>query len=106
MTGRGGVPLLGARGWMSLTDRHLFLHLQVGSPKDRQNATYLQSGVYRWRVSGSALTTTALAAHKGNTSLLAFDEPGRTKRRSFSLGGGGLQVFQSSGERMEFVRVE
>jgi hypothetical protein len=93
------------RGYLAITQRHLFLCLAAPGP-DR-DTPLLRAGVRTWKaVDGGTEASIQLGWYNDKDGKLHLETPGTEERRRVEFIQGGLRVLQDDHNWLEFERVE
>jgi hypothetical protein len=96
-----------SRGWLAITQRHLFLCLSA--PGTDPDAPLLRAGVRTWQPeqeAGSVRTTVQLGWFTDKDGTVHLERTGTAERRRIDLIRGGVRVAQDDHNFLEFERVE
>ena len=103
--GGGGGYGGGSRGYLAITQRHLFLCLAAAGP-DR-DIPLVRAGVRTWKVKDDLVgATIQLGWFNDKDGHIVVEPPGTEERRQIQLIQGGLRVTQDDHNWLEFERVE
>lgn len=95
----------GSRGYLAITQRHLFLCLAAAGP-DR-DIPLVRAGVRTWKVKDDLVgATIQLGWFNDKDGHIVVEPPGTEERRQIQLIQGGLRVTQDDHNWLEFERVE
>lgn len=93
------------RGYLAITQRHLFLCLAAPGPNP--DLPLVRTGVRTWQPDGEQVTATiALGWFTDKDGALHAEQPGTLERRRIEPIQGGVRVLQDARNWLEFERIE
>jgi hypothetical protein len=94
-----------SRGYVAITNRHMFLCLAGPGPDPEQ--PLLRSGVRTWKPEDDFVRCELkLGYYTDSRGDIHVERPGVVEVRRVELAGGRLRIFQDSSSYLEFERIE
>lgn len=101
----GKTDILPSRGYLAITQRHLFLCLAAPGPEP--DAPLVRAGVRSWKPLQDLVDATILMGwYNDKDGGLHIEKPGSEERRRIELMQGGVRVVQDERNWLEFERIE
>jgi hypothetical protein len=103
----GKKALLPSRGWLAITQRHLFLC--VSAPGTDPELPLLRTSVRTWQpdvAEGAMRTTVQLGWFTDKDGKVHLERSGTDERRRIEVIRGGVRIAQDERNFLEFERVE
>lgn len=101
----GKTDILPSRGYLAITQRHLFLCLAAPGPEP--DAPLVRAGVRSWKPLQDLVDATILMGwYNDKDGGLHIEKPGSDERRRIELMQGGVRVVQDERNWLEFERIE
>ncbi|MBL9079225.1 MAG: hypothetical protein JNL08_17115 [Planctomycetes bacterium] len=94
-----------SKGWLVITQRHLFVCLAAPGPDP--DLPLLRTGVRTWTADSDQLqTTVAMGWYTDADGNVQIEAPGRVETRRLEIVRGGVRLWQDRRDHLDFERVE